>query len=553
MARYGTGVQIAPRSRSTVIIVEPTLGVESSQPAVDVPLGSTPGSENFIMREGALEPRPTLTLFNSSPAIMGAVPILGGMELTDVTGVRYPIVSGTTRMAVWNQGASGAWSVLSYVSSYGLNDPPSLSNTSYWDFTQIYFDTRDENVAVGAAGSYQTLYVTQSNTTVFSSLTGAPQALRVASFDNYLLAFNLRSGTSDYVQRVQWSDRGSMSSWTGGLSGFEDLLTMNGQGTRIMAQENRVVLFSDSEVWQGISAGIFPSIFQFQPLDQSVGCPYPWTAITTPLGIIFLSKSYQIYLLPKSGGPAVPIGGKVFRYLRTRIGNPERSWAAFDDTTNQYQLFYPIQGGSGYPQRAVYLNIENVGDASWAPQSFDLAGGTISLSRGYEVAQTLSSGTSWGGLGAAGLSWSQIGMSWAQLGGLGSNRAILAGTSGGTVTYFNSAGTADLAKDGSPVEVRAYWRSSALGGWEPERTKTLTQIRADYACDSSSSLTIRASQNQGASFDPGVTVSLPAASALSQVRADLYSNARYPMFEVSSVGQKYRLFRFYAEMRSGGR
>lgn len=551
MSRFGQGVQISPKSRTTVILVEPTLGIESSQPSVDVPLGSTPESDNYILREGAMEPRPMLALVNTNPAPMNTIPIFGGMELVSVGGNRFPVVSGSTRMAVYNQSATpGAWSLLSYVSAGGMNDQPS---SGMWDFTQIYSDLRDENVAVGAASSYQTLYVTQSDTTVFSSLTGAPRALRVCAFDNYLMAFNLRSGSSDYVQRVQWSDRGSVSSWTGGLSGFEDLLSMRGQGTRIMAQENRVILFSDSEIWRGVSTQAFPNIFQFESLDNSVGCPYPWTAVTTPLGIIFLSKNYQVYLLPKQGGQAVPIGQHVFRYLRRRIGNPENAWAAFDNLTNQYQLYFPVQGGTAYAQRAAYLNIEDPNNVSWAPQSFDLQGGGVALSRGFALQQVLSSSTSWGGLGAANVRWADLAISWSELGGSGSNQAILAGTSGGTLTYFNSNGTADVTKSGSAVAVRSYWRSTAMGGYEPERTKTLTQIRVDYAADSASSLSIAASQNQGASFDPGVSLNLPTVSTLSQVRADLYTNARYPMFEVSSVGQRYRLFRFYAEMRSGGR
>src|SRR5256885_2634123 len=280
MARYGLPLQIPNRSLSAVLIQEPTLGLDDNQPSVDAPLGSTPSAENFIMREGCLEPRPMLTLRTTNPQPLGSQPIVGGWEFGDVSNNRYAVVSTASGMAWYS---TGSWSALSYVSAGGVNSLPAGSGTSFWDAAQIYYGRVDQNIAVLASGSYQSLYCWQSNTTIYSTLTGAPQAKWVCGFDNYLLAFNLRdpgSGTSDYVQRVQWSDRGSASSWTGGLSGFEDLLAMRGQGTRILAQENRLILFSDAEVWQGITSD-FPFVFRFQPLDRSVGCPYSMTACHT--------------------------------------------------------------------------------------------------------------------------------------------------------------------------------------------------------------------------------------------------------------------------------
>src|SRR3990167_1998119 len=245
MAFYGVPLQIPNRSLTSLLIVEPTLGLDVSQPSVDAPLGSTPQSENYIMREGGLEPRGMLTLRDSNPQPMATV-VTGGWEFQDTQNNRYPVVSGTTQLA-WYSNAS--WSVLSYVSAGGVDDAPAGSATSYWDATQCYYDLRDEHLAILANGSYQSLYCWQSNTTLFSTLTGAPRARYVTSFDNYILAFNIRdssSANSDFVQRVMWNDRGSASSWTGGISGFEDLLAMKGQGTRIVAQDNRIVLFSDA-------------------------------------------------------------------------------------------------------------------------------------------------------------------------------------------------------------------------------------------------------------------------------------------------------------------
>lgn len=540
--RWGSPLNVKARSSESILIVEPTYGVDASQPSVDAPLGSTPASVNYIFRDGAIEPRPMLSARGATPQPFGAVPILGGWDLVSVANVHYPVISSTTRWATYGQSATpNGWSVLSYVSSFGFADPPALASTDYWDFTQIYSAVPDEMIAVAASSSYQSLYCTKSNSTLFSTLTTAPQARYVTAFDNYLVAFNIRQNAANYEQRVQWSDRGNPSNWTGGLSGFEDLLAMPGQGTRIIAQEHRLILFSDSAIWQGVPRD-WPYTFSFAPLDSSVGCPYPWSIAETPLGVIFLSKDYQVYLLPKGGGTAQPIGQKLHQSIRNNIDRPERSWAVYDHTYSQYQLFYPSKGGSGTPQKAVFLNIA---DGSWAPQAFDESGGNISLTRGFEV-RLSSSATTWGALGA--MTWAQAGVTWADMGGSSEARAVLAGSSSGTLYTFSSTATSD---NGTAVESR--WRSTGLVGDDPSHQKTVREFRVDYQGDSASSMTVKFSQNLGGSFQQGQALDLPAASGLSQAVAYPYVSARFPQFEISSQGFRYKAFRMYVQFRRGGR
>jgi hypothetical protein len=541
MARFGSPLNIGIRSTESVLVVEPTLGLDVSQPGVDAPLGSTPNSDNYIMREGALEPRPMLSLRSTNPQPLSFC--AGAYELVSVTNVKSQLASGLTRWAVYGLSSNpNTWSVLSYVSSYGLNDQPNLvAGADYWDFTQTYYPLADQNLAIGAAGSYQTLYCTQSDSTVFSSLTGAPRAKYVATLNDYVVAGNMKDGNGTYVQRVSWNDRGSASSWTGGLSGFEDLLSMKGAITKVFVQDNRLMISGDQEIWQGVPRD-FPFTWDFQPYDTTRGCPYSWTLASTPRGAIFLGRDYQVYLLPKGGGQAIPIGQRLHRTIRNTIDHPERAWAVYDNTYSQYQLYYPIKGGSGYPQRAVFLDINS---GSWAPQSFDRSGGQLSLTRGCEIGVS-SSGTTWGG--AAGLAWGNASPSWAEMGGSSEARAILAGSSQGTLYYFNSNATTD---NGTAVECK--WLSTGLGGEDPSQQKTLREFRVDYQGDSSSSLTVRFSQTLGATFGDGTRLNLPTVSGLSQAIAYPYIASRYPSFEVSSQGQRHRLFRFWLSFRRGGR
>lgn len=545
MATFGLPLRIPNRSLTSILLVEPTLGIDVSQPSVDAPLGSTPSADNYIMRESALEQRPGLRFRTTNQQPMGSIPITGGRETTDVLNNRYPLISGTTRLA-WL--SNGSWSVLSYVSAGGVNDQPAGSSTSYWDMTQVYYDIRDENIAIMANGSYQSLYAWQSGTTLFSTLTGAPRAQYVTTYDNYVVAFNIRdSGSviSEYPQRVQWSDRGSASSWTGGLSGFEDLLAMRGTGTRIIAQDNRLILFSDAEIWQGFPSN-FPFVFRFEPLDRSVGCPYPWTIAETPHGLMFMGRDLEAHLLPKDGGTAQSIGRKFHRDVRETIDVPERAWGVYDQNTKQYQLYYAKVGQGGLPAFALYLDMET---GSWAPQSFT----GVNLTRGFPVTglALTSSATSWGGAGAAGMTWANTSRRWGSFNTRTTSadrRDVFIGDSTGQMYYLDSTATNDEGR-----AIACHWQSTALFGEIPDKQKTVTEWRVDYQGNSSSSLTVRFSQNQGMSFDQGIRLNLPATSGISQAILHTYTPARFPMFKIESEGYKCRLFRFWVQARIGGR
>lgn len=560
-SKFGFPLRYNAPSLESEMIVEVRAGFVASVPPTNLPVGASPSCQNFIVRDGAIEQRPMLSNTSGTAAAMGTIPVTGGAEIVSVNGTFYPLVSGTTRLMFFN---GTDWSVLSYVSANGVNNPPAGSNTSYWDMCQIYDANTNEMLAIMANGSYQTLYTWKSNATVFSSVTGAPLAMTVTAMDNYVLAGNQKDNSGNFlVQRVSWSDRGSYSSWTGGLSGFADLLDMRGQVQRLMNQDNRVIVLGDQEVWQGVETGVPLVPFDFQPFDRSVGCPYPWTAAQTPLGIMFLSRDFLVYLLPKIGGPPQPISTEVQRYLRLNLdqGNAAKSWGVYNKTTASYELFFPALGGSGLPSNAIQVHIEeeapayagraaigyNIAQAAWTPHIYD--GGAPSapvyeLTRGFETNYS-SGGTTWNGMTGT---WDQANVSWNQEAGGTGIRAVFMGTSKGTVYQESSTATSDA---GTPV--LSFWVSQALGAIQPERLKTINQIRMDYQADSASSASIALSPSVGDSFDPPVGLALQATSYESQIRIDVYGAARYPQLKISSTGYRFRVQRFKLRYRLGGR
>lgn len=539
--RFGITPQVGITSKRTTVVMDPVGGVNYTQPPSDLPLGQASLSENWITRFGYLEKRGMLAS-RSTQSVNPGTPILGGLEVTDVAGNAYPWASYATR-PVWY--SVGSWSVASYVSAWGVDAVPSNSSGTYWDACQVYYAKRDENIVVFAADSYQTLYCQQSGTTVFSTLTEAPMAKRVTSFDNFLIAANI-SQDSVFVQRVQWSDRGSADSWgfvAGSLAGFADLLDMKGAITRVVPHDNVVLVFSDQEVWAGRRQD-FPNTFDFQPLDRTVGAPYPWTVAEGRLGIFWLGKDWNVYLLPKGEVQARRIGDAVQPMIQREIDLPERATACYNRYTDQYECWYPVQGGNGRPQKAVFFDCQT---GAWSPQVVDPS---LDVTRVWQgTLGTGSASTTWSGASGL-LTWGSVTGSWAGQFGVTNTGplAVYAGTSGGTLYTFSGSATSDAG-----ITVGARWRSGALHGGEPERSKTLQKVLVDYVADSASSLSVNASANQGATFEAGEAVSLGNTSSLSQADAFMYLNSRYPVIELSSQAGRPKIARVWAEMRIEGR
>lgn len=530
-------------SQTTIEILEATGGFDLAHAPSNLQPGQTPFSQNFLMREGALELRPTLSSYVSNPQPLNF--ITGGETIVSSVDSHFPLVSGTTTFAYYS---NGSWSRLSYVSSGGTSSPPSGTTNDYYDIIQTYEPNADDMIAVMACQSYQTLFCWVSGSTVFSSITSAPRAAYVADFDNFVLAFNIRdvgSAESKYNQRVQWSDRGAPLTWNFGgnsLAGFEDLLDAKGAGTRIMRMDDRLILFFEDEIWQGVRA-VGNSSFAFSPYDRTIGCPYPYTVALTPLGLMFLGRDNMVYLLPKGGGPATPIGYPVRRQLQNRIDAPQKSWAVYDPDTRQYRLYYPIVGGTGLPQESLWINL---GENTWAPQSYIHTTGSFNLTRGFvSYNDQTTSSLSWGG---ANFAWNSTLSSWADFAVISGqfNREVAAGTSDGTM-YRESSGTMD-----GTIPIQGTWRSQGLGGESPRELKCLQEVRCDYTAQQASALTISASRDVGSTFDPAISVTLPVAPFQQNVVGFLMSASQYPVFQVQCNSNAVRLFRFQAQYTLGG-
>jgi hypothetical protein len=343
---------MADSSRATVRVLDLGEGLNYDTSPANLSPGSTLSSDNWVMREGGITPRPGQIKLGNNPQL--GVPITGGNDIVTSEGIHFQLVSGTTLMAYLDSGTS--WSNLSWIPGFSGGRAPNPATTRWWVNQSVRSDgsviafmaptTPDSNASGGAVSCWL------PGAPTWSTLTGNVPAKAVVSFSNYLILWstgtfpNAGGGSTatyiPYPTRVQWSDRGNcldIIPTSVNLAGYEDLLDARGQGTGAAVVENKVILFTEDETWQGVELGV-PGFaqFQFTPLDRSVGCRRPFTIQTTPDGVMFVGQDNYIYLIPKTGGPPVLVSKQIAQLLR----NNDSSWAVYNVPEHRYELYSTV-------------------------------------------------------------------------------------------------------------------------------------------------------------------------------------------------------------------
>lgn len=512
-----------------------TFGYNTKIAPPDLPPNASPAMQNYLVRDGGIEPRFNLASVGTNPGLNDVA--IGATEYSTTTGLRFPVLVSATTFS-WYNPATGIWSVASY-SKNTVDSKPAGANTDYWDFTTFYHPTLDENILIATNGDQQAFSWDGGSATskaLFSTLTNGPIAKYVAAFDSRVLFGYVVSGGLTLPQRIIWTGRGLPESANQIASdgGFYDILDASGRIQRIVEDGNRVLVFFEYEIWQGFKAD-YPFDMQFVRLSPTLGLAAPFSTAKTPNGVCFLGSDYKIYLVPPGGTPQ-SISDAIWASMRDEIAYPERSVGMYDPRLGEYQLFYATAGGTGRPTHSRHFNVN---DQTWTPHTFahDICAGTgVTLS---------SSATTFGGLVGT---FAQQTLTYGQLGGITGQRTVLIGTSSGTAAQFISTATNDM---GSRVDAQYLGH---LGNANPDRRQLLTELWIDYQATSVSSLTIKTSKDFGQSFDNTYAVSLPAAVPSGQTVVQVNQSAVYPsvLFEADS-GSRFRLQRVLARMEDAGR
>jgi hypothetical protein len=431
-------------------------------------------------------------------------------------------LSDATRHGVID--SNGSISVASFTSAFGLGVAGLPTASLFWNYaTTFYAGDANDNVLVAAPGpaSHNTLTITYFASSNFrtSYLTSAPKALCVGSFDNYVVAWNVR-GSDIYPTRVQWCQRGNPSNWTGEGSGFEDLLEMKGIGNHALGtQDNRLVLFSTQEIWYGLPA-TYPAQFQFYPLDRGVGLMAPHTAVETDLGIIFLGTDLNIRLLPRGGGPSQIIAPQMREAIQnltfTTPGTGNNiGFAVFDPHKRLYYLYVDRAAAAGTPTGALVLNVDT---GEWGRILHNAVAPKVGCA--FQAPSVANITTN-----------------------------VFYANSTGTVTSANSILDTEMGS-----VVTSTWESAPVAADLHDCYKTLTNAMVAYRSFSTGTAFLRVSQNGGLTYgSSGGTLALATAPRSGRVETQMYVGAALPTVQITSSSTGYELHRLDVQMSVGGR
>lgn len=474
-----------PRSLYTGEVFAPTKGFVDA-PDIVVPSGSITSGQNVWIWGNSFQNRPRLQQVGSNTPFAD-VPT-GAWLYSNVEGVEYPMVAAKSTVAYLT---ADVWTALTYQSTSSTN-PPSGTQNDYWFATQAYLPRVDQNIVIMANGVDPLFAAMPSQSTAFSTLTQSPIAKDVVVLQDHVIAWNIResSSASRLVNRVRWSVRGDAEDWTttASFAGFEDITDLRGEGTRIFALGNQLVLASTRELWRGewrAPQASGDQVFTFTPLNRKVGMPWRRAALQTPDGLFFVNQDLMLCHLPTFGGDVELIGGNVQHLLHDAVVGPQNMFLGWHPDANQISLYYNADVGTS-SKRAWTLNATT---GTLTPQIFG-----HSLTVGFLAPPTSSSGSTWDFSATAQLQ--DMTFTYAQLAaGLGDTMTEAVVTSSGTVLGFSHSATSDY---GSVV-----LHEGVFGGLHSEaadRVKFCDTVRCHFVADSASSVSIGVSGDEGASF-----------------------------------------------------
>lgn len=530
------------REARRVEIFTPSLGLHRGVAAQNLAPGYTPDAANFVIDAGHLTPRSGLSRFRSTTSL--GAPALGAFRVLDLQSEEYIIASSQSTFSLFDP-ADDAWSTLSYESA--LTDAPSGLSRNYWDCAVSYEPSIDANIAVLCNGinvpkvlNIGSSTVTFSDVTDFVSLASTADAL--CAFDNRLVYFNLASAASTFPQRVLWSARGAPLNYQlASGAGFEDLVDMRGQGRRVIAERDSILLFSDEEIWRGRKR-LDAYAFDFYPIERQLGAPFARAIARTPLGVIFLSRDLELYLI--SGDQIAPLGparegeaSRVQAHLRETLYEPARAWACYNPTQRRFELHYTgADSDEGFPTRAIYYHIV---ERAFTYHTFE-----HELSAGVEYKDPGGAGPTWD---SSAVAWDDAADSWDGVSVPGSDYYTHAFSSVGTPYRFYSSQTND---DGSSYT--AYWKSHAMNREDAMRFDRFTELWIEYSNELDSNVSVMFSSDVGHTFSDAINVSLPQ-KTYGRALAPAFVVGASPQFKVTvGNGSRPRLARFQAQLSEAG-
>jgi hypothetical protein len=302
-----------------------------------------------------------------------------GAELFDVFG-NAVVTSVSTKQISILPVVTGTWSTLSRLgTSFSMNSQDQV------DLTYVNDLANDRNLGIITNGiDTPKFFHISENATTWSNYTASysllSRARTVTVADERLVFANTANLNEIFPTRIVWSVRGAPKNFTiASGAGFADPSEMRGVILKLVQDQEGFVILTNLEIWRARPRRD-NFAFDFIRLTKEISCPFPKTAVSTPIGVIFLGSDFDVYAI--QGSQIKPLGlddrpddagervSRIQNFIKDNIASGDAAWAVYNVNQRRYELY--LAGG-----RALYYDVVT---GSWWPQTFP-----FSLTHGFEI------------------------------------------------------------------------------------------------------------------------------------------------------------------------
>ncbi len=341
----------------------------------------SPSCDNLIIKDSAAQPRSGLSSFTTS------VPVetIKGAEMFDVFGNAVTTTVSANTISILPV-VSGVWSTLSR-----LGTTLSITSRDIVDMTYVNDLANDINLGIIVNGvDTPKFFDVRADATTWSDFTAASggansllSRARTVTVADERLVFANTADTAPagvFPTRIVWSVRGAPKNYTiASGAGFRDIPEMRGQILKIIQDQEGFIILTNLEIWRARPRRD-NFAFDIFRLTKEISCPFPDTAVSTPIGVVFLGSDFDVYAI--QGAQIKPLalderpddpGERVSRiqnFVEDNIGNGDAAWATYNLNDRRYELHLDSA-------RALFYDVIT---GSWWPQTFPFA-----LSHGFEM------------------------------------------------------------------------------------------------------------------------------------------------------------------------
>lgn len=310
----------------------PIKGLDTSKPAEYITEQNSPNCQNFDIDHSVLKKR--VGLDELEAMISGVTTdIMAGQELKLIDS-SFAVRIGVDKAQLWN-GTTEQWDTLTASGSTitaSVDDEISICNTTL----------SGSNIMVWTCGSYNPQKFLGGS--VYADLAGSPpKAKYCENFGAYLLIAHITDDAgSTYRNRVQWADTGKPQIWTGGSSGYKDLLDGRYYISGLKRFGNYITVHKQDMVFIGYLVSS-SSVIKFDS-RTTPGAICNATIQVLPNGFMIYYSIDGLRLF--NGSYSTLVDSKINENLKEEVNYNEisKAWSLIIQEKNEYWIGLPIQG-----------------------------------------------------------------------------------------------------------------------------------------------------------------------------------------------------------------